>query len=81
MVDGKSVGSYVYCEYGSKNNQGGFASLSLQKKVVRQHESTSSRCHVRILDKYLALIPHDAKENDVFYLKPVSKLPADPSSP
>ena len=39
------------------------------------------RCHVKILDKYLAVIPPDAKENDVFYLKPVSKLSADPSSP
>ena len=29
----------------------------------------------------MALIPPYAKENDVFYLKPVSKLPADPSSP
>ena len=81
MIKGKSMGSYVYCEHGSKNNQGGFASLSLQNKIVRQHESTSLRCHVKILDKYLAVIPPDAKENDVFYLKPVSKLSADPSSP
>ena len=61
MIDGKSMGSYVYCEHGSKNSQGGFASLSLQNKIVRQHKSTSPRCHVKILDKYLALIPLDAK--------------------
>ena len=51
MIDGKSMGSYVYCEHRSKNNQGGFASLSLQNKIVRQYESTSLRCHVKILDK------------------------------
>ena len=81
MIDGKSMGSYVYCEHGSKNNQGRFASLSLQYKSVRQHESTLVRCHVKILDKYLAVIPPVAKENDVFYLKPVNKLSADLSSP
>lgn len=32
MIDGKSVESYVYCEFGSKNNQGGCASLNLQTK-------------------------------------------------
>ena len=69
MIDGKSVTSYVYSEFGSKNNQGGYASLNLQNKVVRQHERDSPRCHVKILDKYLAAIPPDAKENDVFYLK------------
>lgn len=81
MIDGKSVASYVYLEFGSKNNQGGYASLNLQNKVVRQHERDSPRCHVKILDKYLAVIPPDAKENDVFYLKPLSRLPSNPSLP
>ena len=62
MIDGKSVGSYVYCEFGSKNNQGGYTSLNLQNKIVRQHESTSPRCHVKILDKYLAVVPPDVKK-------------------
>ena len=47
MIDGKSMGSYVYCEHGLKNNQGGFASLSLQNKIVRQYESTLLRCYVK----------------------------------
>ena len=49
-----------------QNNQGRYASFNLQNKVVRQHESTSPRCHVKILDNYLAVITRDAKENDAF---------------
>ena len=71
VVDGKMVNSYAYQEFGSKNNQGGISSLNLQNKVVKQHESSSSKCHVKILDKYLQVLPPDASSNDVFYLKPL----------
>ena len=32
MVDGKMINSYIYQEFGSKNNQGEFSSLNLQNK-------------------------------------------------
>ena len=76
IVEGKSVGVYEYHEFGSKNRQGGFNSLNVENKVVRQFENTTEGgiCHVKILDKYLEKIPADAKEADVFYLTPVSKV-------
>ena len=81
VVNGKMINSYVYQEFGSKNNQGGFSSLNLQNKVVKQHENTSLRCHVRILDRYIQALPAEAKTNDVFYLKPLENIPSNPDSP
>ena len=80
-VDWKKVNCYVYREFGSKNRQGGFASLNMDNKVVRQHENTSGKgaCHVKILDLYLQKLPSKAWENDVFYLTPLQKKPEDPS--
>ena len=40
VADTKMVNSYVYQEFWSKNNQGGFSSLNLWNKVVKQHESS-----------------------------------------
>ena len=82
-IDGKEVSSYVYEEFGSKNRQGGFGSLNLHNKIVRQHQSSSNpdRCHVRILDKYLRLLPPEAKDQDNFYLTPLPKKPMDPLKP
>ena len=62
-------------------NQGGFASLNQKNKVVRQYESGSDRCHVKILDKYLEVLPGDAIENDVFYLQPLAEIPSDVLAP
>ena len=55
LIDGIVVSSYVYQEFGSKNRQGGFGSLNLQNKIVRQYQSSSNpdRCHVGIFDEYL----------------------------
>ena len=77
MVDGKHIGSYSYTEFGSKNCQGGFGMLHMQNKVVQQYENESNleRCHVRILDKYLSLLPAGGKANDVFYLTPLPRKP------
>ena len=58
-VNGKVVACYVYTERGSKNNQGGFASLNQTNKVVRQYEVDKERCHVKILDRYLRVLPHE----------------------
>ena len=37
--------------------------------------------HLKILDKYLSLIPAEAKERDAFYLTPLPCKPQDPSMP
>ena len=83
IVDGKELSLYVYCEFGSKNQQGGLSSLNLQNKVVRQYENTteSGVCHVKILDRYLEVLPPEAVGKDVFYLTPLPKVPADPAKP
>ena len=38
-------------------------------------------CHVKILDKYLQVLPPEAADKDVFYLTPLPKVPTDPSKP
>ena len=59
IVDGRERKCYMYSEYGSKNRHGGFNSLNLSNKIVCQYEcmSESVRCHVKILDKYLQVVP------------------------
>jgi len=72
----------VYSKFGSKNRQGGFSSLNLTNKVVCQYEciTETTRCHVKILDKYFQAIPAEAREKDnAFSLKPLSIVPKDPS--
>ena len=81
IIDDKELSCYVYTEFGSKNNQGGFASLNQKNKVVRQYECDSEQCHVRILDKYLQVLPPDAIKNDIFYLQPLAQVPSNPSAP
>ena len=82
-VDGRQLSLYVYCEFGSKNRQGGLSSLNLQNKVVHQYKNTtgSGVCHVKILDKYLQVLPPEAGDKDVFYLTPLPKVPTDSSKP
>jgi len=55
----------------------------LQNKVVQQHENGANpqRCHIKILDKYLALLSTEAKSNDVLYLCALPKKPAEPGKP
>lgn len=83
VVDGKSLGCYIYREFGSKNHQGGFNSLNVQNKVVKQYENTANpeRCHVKLLDKYFEVLPKEAQDNDAFYLTPLSKKPSDTLKP
>ena len=80
-IDGKKVTCYIYNEFGSKNNQGGLASLNQSNKTVRQYASESERCHVKILDQYFNSLPPNARDNDVFYLQPLSDVPKTPSAP
>ena len=36
---------------------------------------TKNRCHVKILDRYLQVLPHESKESDIFYLKSLAEVP------
>jgi len=63
---------YVYREFGSKNNQGSVTSLNQKTKMVRQYATESARCHVKILDRYLKLLPPGAHQKDIFCLQPLS---------
>ena len=74
---------YVYTEAGSKNKKGTFMEMHIQNKVVPIYSSPKAgeRCHVHILDLYLSKLPKDAAEKDVFYLRPLSGVPANPTAP
>ena len=81
-VHGKLLVAYKYTEYVSKNHCGGLKQLKQENKVVRQFESEDvHRCHVILLDKYLSKLPEEAKNKDLFYLKPRSVKPHDPCAP
>ena len=62
---------YTYTEWGSKNRSGGLKQLKMENKTVRQYESENTdRCHVLWLDKYIQKLPAEAKQKDLFYMKP-----------
>ena len=63
---------YTYTENCSKNRAGGFNQLNVPNKVVHQYQDTSAgeRCHVYILDTYLAKLPPNVEELDIFYFRP-----------
>ena len=81
IVDSKEIPCYIYSEFGSKNHQGGLASLNQSNKTVKQYAIDSERCHIKILDKYFKSLPSGAASNDVFYLQPLSDAPKNPSAP
>ena len=73
----------IYHEFVSKNRQGTFRQLHLANKEVPIYAcpTAGDRCHVRLLDLYLQKLPSEAIEKDVFYVRPLDKIPSDPSSP
>ena len=73
---------YTYTEHGSKNRSGGLKQLKMENKIVRQYESENTeRCHVLLLDKYIQKLPAEAKQKDLFYMKPKSAAPNDSLAP
>ena len=68
---------YTCTENVSKNRTGGVCQLDVPHKVVHQFDNPKlgERCHVFLLDKYLSKLPDSAKENDVFYLRLLAKVP------
>ena len=73
---------YIYTENGSKNRKGTFTERHIANKVVPIYATKAGeRCHVHILDTYFSKLPRDATEQDVFYLRPLSAVPKDPTQP
>ena len=74
---------YTYNESGSKNNQGGFASLNLKNKSVRQYQNDedTERYHVRILESYFKVLPAEAMKNDACYVQPLPQVPLHQCAP
>ena len=81
-VNGKTLVRYTYTECGSKNRSGGLKQLHQANKIVHQYESEDiPRCHVLLLDKYIAKSPAEAKAKDIFYMKPKTVQPKYPCAP
>lgn len=74
---------YTYTENCSKNRAGDFNQLNVPNKVVHSYKDSEAgeRCHVLILNKYISKIPQSAHEQDIFYLRPVLKIPTEDTSP
>ena len=73
----------VYYENVSKNRNGSFKKIHIKSKVVPVYAcpEAGERCLVYILDKYISKLPSFAVDKDVFYVRPLHKLPIDSSAP
>ena len=68
---------YEYTEYISKNNQHRFKDSKAKNKVVKAYARPGSeRCVVKLLDRYLPLLPVGST---YFYLRPCKCFPSDVS--
>jgi hypothetical protein len=67
---------YVYTENASKNRAGGVAQLRVKNKRVQicENPEAGDRCHCKILDLYISRLPAEAKEKDIFYVRPMEKV-------
>ena len=65
-----------------RTGRGGIKQLKQENKAVHQYKSACvERCHVHLLDKYISKLPPEAREKDIFYLKPRANVPQDPMAP
>ena len=68
---------YKYREYISKNNQHRFKDINAKNKTVKAFAlPDNDHCIVKLLDKYLSLLPADATH---FYMRAKDKTPSNPS--
>ena len=68
---------YEYREYISKNNQHRFKDINAKNKTVKAFALPGNdHCIVKLLDKYLSLLPADATH---FYMRAKDKTPSNPS--
>ena len=76
-------GRYVYYENVSKNRNGSFKQLHIKNKVVPVFAcpEAGERCPVCILDQYISKLPEEAKQKDLFYVRPLEKKPLELSKP
>ena len=74
---------FTYTENRSKNRCGGFNQLDIENKVVEQFQDlrAGDRCHTYLLHLYFSKVPDKAFEQDIFYVRPLPKIPAGPSAP
>ena len=70
---------YIYSEHGSKNHNGGFFQLDVEKKNVSifRNEEAGKRCLVDLLDNYLKRLSPGAIEKELFYCKPLENFRKD----
>ena len=73
----------VYEEHGSKNHPGGLKDFRVENKSVKCYAvpQNTPKCLVFLLNLYMKHLPKYALENDVLYLRPKLKCPADPDVP
>ena len=72
----KRFNKYVYYENTSKNRNGTFKQLRVKNKVVPLHPcpEAGERCPVFVLDRYISKLHEEAKEKDLFYVRPLEKI-------
>ena len=72
---------YTYVENESKNWSG--VNIKETNKIVPVYasQSTRPRCLVYLLDLYLRKFLAGSMEQDMFYLRPATKVPTDPITP
>ena len=64
---------HIYTENGSKSHSRCLKEKSIENKttpIVSCYAQFGERCHVYFLDRYIEKMPLQAKESDVFYLRP-----------
>ncbi len=66
-----------------KNRNGSFRQLHVRSKIVPLYPNPDigDRCPVSILDKYISKLPKKAREQDIFYARPLDKVPSDEDAP
>ena len=66
---------YEYVEFVSKTNQHRFKDINMKNKNVRAYALPGNeRCIVRLLDRYLSILPPDCA---YFYMRPLDKFPSE----
>lgn len=71
----RNENGYTYTENASKNRSGGLAQLRVKNKCVEilENPEAGDRCPCRLLDLYIDKLPMEAKDKDLFYVRPVEK--------
>ncbi len=79
----RSGEKYVYYENVSKNRNGSFTQLHVNSKIVPLYpnQALGERCPVHVLDKYISKLPQKAKDEDLFYMRPLDSTPVDTDAP